>query len=233
MVLREAFLLPVPDGLDATHAALTEPLAVGEHAVAISAAAPGDVCLVLGCGTVGLAVVSPLKGRGLGPVLAADFSPRRRRLAELLGADEVIDPAVTSPHARWSDLGVPRTMTERIGAQLMGTAAKGAIVFEAVGVPGILQGIIDEAPASARVVVVGVCMETDAIEPFVAVTKELELRFAFGYSGVEFAATLRRLGRGEIPVDDLVTAVVALEGVADAFEALGRPAEHGKIVVRH
>jgi threonine dehydrogenase-like Zn-dependent dehydrogenase len=233
MVLQEAFLQPVPDGLDPVHAALTEPLAVGEHAVAVSGAGPGDVCLVLGCGPVGLAVVAALRARGLGPVLAADFSPRRRRLAELMGADEVTDPARTSPHERWSDLGVPGSMTERIGAQLLGIETPDAVVFEAVGVPGILQAIIDGAPARSRVVVVGVCMETDAIEPFVAVTKELELRFAFGYSAPEFTATLARLGRGEIPTAELVTSVVALDGVAEAFEALARPDEHGKIVVRH
>jgi threonine dehydrogenase-like Zn-dependent dehydrogenase len=182
---------------------------------------------------VGLAVIAALKARGLGPVMAADFSPRRRRLAERLGADEVVDPAETSPHARWSDLGVPRTGAERIGLQLMGIEARSAVIFEAVGVPGILQGIIDEAPARSRIVVVGVCMETDAIEPFVAVTKELELRFAFAYSPDEFTATLARLGRGEIPADDLVTSVVSLDEVGTAFEDLARPDEHGKIIVRH
>ena len=122
---------------------------------------------------------------------------------------------------------------ERIGSQMLGIEAPDAVVFEAVGVPGILQGIIDEAPARSRVVVVGVCMETDAIEPFVAVTKELELRFVFGYSADEFAATLARLGRGEVPVAELVTSVVELGAVARAFEDLARPDEHGKIVVQH
>jgi threonine dehydrogenase-like Zn-dependent dehydrogenase len=232
MLLQEMFLLPVPEGLDAVQASLTEPLAVGEHAVAVSDAGPGDICMVIGCGPVGLAVIAALKARGLGPVIAADFSSRRRQLAEVVGADEVVDPAATSPHSRWSDLGVPRTMPERIGAEMLGVPANDAVVFEAVGVPGILQGIIDEAPPRSRVVVVGVCMETDAIEPFVAVTKELELRFVFGYSAAEFAATLARLESGAVPTDELVTSVVALDDVADAFEALARPDEHGKIVVR-
>ena len=33
-------------------------------------------------------------------------------------------------------------------------------------------------------------MHTDSIEPFMAVTKEMELRFSFGYTPAEFAATL-------------------------------------------
>ena len=92
MVLQELLLLPVPDALDTDTAALTEPLAVGEHAVGLAGLGEGQPCLVVGCGPVGLAVIAALKGRGHGPVLAADFSPTRRRLAEAFGADDVHRP---------------------------------------------------------------------------------------------------------------------------------------------
>jgi threonine dehydrogenase-like Zn-dependent dehydrogenase len=217
MVLQEALLLPVPDGLGSERAALTEPLAVGEHAVNLARLTGDEACLVVGCGPIGLAVVAALKERGVGPVIAADLSPTRRRLAELVGADEVVDPAIASPHARWADLGVP---------------SRQAVVFEAVGVPGVLQAIIREAPPRTRVVVVGVCMQTDHIEPFFAAVKELEVRFAFGYTREEFATTLDRLARGALPSAGLVTSVVGLDGVAAAFEALRHPGEHGKVLVR-
>jgi threonine dehydrogenase-like Zn-dependent dehydrogenase len=211
MVLQEALLLPVPDGLSSEAAALTEPLAVGEHAVQLARLTGGEACLVIGCGPIGLAVVAALKARGDGPVIAADFSAPRRRLAELLGADEVLDPADGPPYAK---LG-----------------SRDAVVFEAVGVPGVLRQIVRHAPSRARVVVVGVCMEPDQIDPFYAVTKELEVRFSFGYRPEEFAATLERLGRGELPVGELVARVVGLDGVAEAFAALGNAAL-GKVLVR-
>ena len=208
MVLQEALLLPVPDGLPPEQAALTEPLAVGEHAVNLARLGGDEACVVIGCGPIGLAVVAALKERGHRPVIAADFSPVRRRLAGLLGADEVVDPAAASPCGR------------------------GAVIFEAVGVPGVLRTIVREAPPRARVVVVGVCMEPDRIEPFFAITKELEIRFAFGYTRDEFAATLDRLARRCPPADALVTGVVGLDGVASAFEALASPGRHGKVLVR-
>ena len=62
MVLQEALLLPVPDGLTPEMAALTEPLSVGEHAVAKAGITADEVCLVIGCGPVGLAVIAALKG---------------------------------------------------------------------------------------------------------------------------------------------------------------------------
>src|SRR5580700_4005738 len=129
MVLQEMLLLPVPDELETDLAALTEPLAVGEHAVGLADLTEGQPCLVVGCGPVGLAVIAALKGRGHGPVLAADFSPARRRLAEAFGADVVIDPAAASPHERWTDLGIPRTITERIMASIMGSDVKAPVIF--------------------------------------------------------------------------------------------------------
>jgi threonine dehydrogenase-like Zn-dependent dehydrogenase len=231
LVLQEVLLLPVPDTLDTDLAALTEPLAVGEHAVGLSRLGPGQPCLVVGCGPVGLAVIAALKGRGHGPVLAADFSPARRRLAEAFGADEVLDPALGSPHERWATFGVPTSLLERALATMAGGEVPSPLIFEAVGVPGMLQSLIGAAPPRSRIVVVGVCMHTDQIEPFMAVAKEVELVFSFGYGPDEFAATLQRLAVGIPGADRLITSSVDLDSAPEAFDTLRTPGEHGKIVV--
>lgn len=98
MVLNESMLVPVPDGMPTEHAALTEPMAVGWHAVAMAQVASGDVPLVVGCGPVGLSVIAGLAIKGIHPIIAADFSPARRKLAETMGADIVLDPADGSPY---------------------------------------------------------------------------------------------------------------------------------------
>jgi threonine dehydrogenase-like Zn-dependent dehydrogenase len=64
-----------------------------------------------------------------------------------------------------------------------------------------------------------------------AVTKEIEFRFSFGYTGAEFATTLERLGAGVPGADRLVTSVVDRAGAPGAFETLRTPGEHGKILV--
>ena len=86
---------------------------------------------------------------------------------------------------------------------------------------------------ASLVVVVGVCMQPDGIEPFLAVAKELDVRFAFGYTPDEFATTLETLGRHELPAEALITLRVGLDGVSDAFAALRDPVEHGKVLVTH
>lgn len=231
MLLTESMLLEVPNGLSSDAAAMTEPMAVGAHAVAEADMGKDDVALVIGCGPVGLAIIAGLKARGLGPVIAADFSPARRKFAEVMGADVVVDPAETSPYAKWADFGVPTSSMERTMTEMMGETPKRAIIFECVGVKGVVQEILEGAPVRARIVIVGVCMETDHFEPALAVTKHLDLRFVLGYSPDEFADTLRQIAEGTINVDPLMTGKVGLDGVAQAFEDLASPDTHAKILI--
>ena len=99
MLLQESALLPVPNGLSADMAALTEPMSVGLHAVQRSDIGKRDMAVVIGCGPVGLAVICLLKARGVATVVASDFSPGRRALARQCGADVVVDPAEDNPYA--------------------------------------------------------------------------------------------------------------------------------------
>src|SRR6202030_3828808 len=98
MRLTEGLLLPVGYGLSTEDAALTGPVAVGYHAVQRARLDKRDVPLVIGCGPVGLAVIAALKLKGAAPIIAADFSPRRRELAVEMGADIAIDPREKSPY---------------------------------------------------------------------------------------------------------------------------------------
>ncbi len=215
MVLSELLALEVPNGLATEHAALTEPMAVGVHAVAKARLEPGDAPLVVGCGPVGLAVIAALALRGAEPIVAADFSPARRVLAARMGAHVVVDPARQRPIDAWQ----------------AAAGARPAVLFECVGVPGLLHQLMRDAPREARLVVAGVCMEDDRIRPMHGINKELSLQFVLGYTPEEFAGTLADIAEGRIPVAPLVTGRVGVNGVPGAFEALARPDAHAKILV--
>src|SRR5882672_691187 len=212
MVLAAPLLLEVPNGLPTEHAALTEPLAVGVHAVEKGALKGDEAPLVVGCGPVGLAVIAALRLKNIRPIVAADFSAKRRELAVKMGADVVVDPAKEDPYAKLA-------------------AGKRAAVFECVGVPGLIQQTFEKAPRDARIVVVGVCMEHDTIEPMFGIVKELSLQFVLGYTPEEFARSLRLLAEGQVDAPSLITAKVGLDGVKNAFLELGNPEKHTKILV--
>jgi threonine dehydrogenase-like Zn-dependent dehydrogenase len=216
MVLLAAFCLKVPEGLDPRLAALTEPMAVGRHAVARSGIGPGEAAAVLGCGPIGLAVIAWLRLAGIQPIVAADFSPKRRELAARLGAGHVVDPRQEGAVEAWTRLDGQRPL----------------VIFEAVGARGMIDAAMRAAPRLARLCVVGVCLETDEIWPIVGVNKELTVQFALGYTLEEFAGTLDTIASGELDVAPLITAEVGIAGVPDAFAALASPDEQVKILVR-
>jgi threonine dehydrogenase-like Zn-dependent dehydrogenase len=216
MRLTAAICMKVPNGLDARRAALTEPMAVGRHAVGKADLAAGDTTLVLGCGPVGLAVIAELRRRNVETIVASDFSPSRRAVAAAMGATEVIDPATEPAIDAW------RRVTGGM---------KPLVIFEAIGVPGMLDRAMKDAPAQSRIVVVGVCMETDHVHPSVGIMKELHVQFVLAYDPFEFADTLRTIAEGEIDVTPMVTGVCGLDGVAGAFAVLGDPEQHVKILV--
>ena len=231
LVLTEMMLHAVPNGLSSAHAALTEPLAVGEHAVAKGEPAADQVFMVVGCGPVGLAVIASLKARGLGPVIASDFSLERREAAQIMGADRVVDPARVSPHDSWTEFGVLGTRAEAFMAAAQGRSVKRPLIFECVGAPGVVDALALAAPAGTRIVVAGVCMERDHIEPLVLITKEIELRYVLGYTPEEFAASLRNLAEGATRYCDIITGVVGLEDTPAAFTRLQSDKREIKIMV--
>lgn len=216
MVLSGLLSLPVPGGLDPRLAALTEPMAVGLHAVRRSGITPGDSAVVLGCGPIGLAVIGALSAAGVEPVVAADFAPRRRELAVHMGAHEVVDPSDEPAVEAWRRVDGRRRL----------------VIFEAVGVPGMIDAAMTAAPRDTRIVVVGVCMQPDTIRPLVGIGRELTLQFVLGYDPAEFAETLGLIADGTLDVAPLITGEVDLEGTPAAFEELRHPDRHAKILVR-
>lgn len=250
-----AMTMRVPDGVDADAAALTEPMAVALHAVRRGQVGARDTAVVIGCGPIGLAVIAMLKATGVRHVIASDFSPGRRALAERMGADVVVDPAEDSPWASFAES--KRYLTEAIAlaelgldamdklravpllpwahlmraADKVGVTPRGPVVFECVGVPGMIEHVVANAPLLTRVVVVGVCMGQDAFRPSMAINKEIDLRFVFAYDPSEFHQTLQWIASGKVDVRPLVTGTVGLDGVAGAFTDLADPERHAKILV--
>lgn len=228
MVLNEAFLMPAPNGLDPARAALTEPMAVGWHAVKLAQPGRDHIPLVIGCGPVGMAVIAALRGLGVGPIIAADFNPARRSLAARMGADIVIDPAERSPYDEWRDTAAASGLAGLAGAP---TSLRTCLIFECVGLPGMLRQIMEGAPAESEIIVVGACMEPDSLEPMMAMHKALTLKFSRTYTIEEFAEVLRMIGEGELHVEPLLSQPIGLEDLPGVFDEAPGSAGGAKVLV--
>jgi threonine dehydrogenase-like Zn-dependent dehydrogenase len=255
LVVEESLAFEVPNALPSRLATLTEPMAVGLHAVRRGEVGRRDVAIVIGCGPVGLAVISMLKAQGVRQVVASDFSPGRRELAARCGADVVVDPSKETPYGaaaaaaghlrsapevlelavstveKLRRLPVPWWSVWRAAERLGAGTPKRPVIFECVGVPGVIDEIVAGAPLFSRVVVVGVCMGEDRMRPAMAINKEIDLRFVVGYTPPEFRETLHLLADGKVDGAPLLTGEVGLDGVETAFDALGDPEAHAKILI--
>lgn len=217
MLLSPYALVPIPNGLDANIAALTEPMAVGLHAVNESAIEPGRIALVVGAGPVGLAIIASLAAQGIETIIASDFSPTRRRTAEVMGATQVVDPAASSLMEAW---------------RAAGDGITPPVIFEAVGVPGMIDQLMQQAPDRSQILVAGVCIPPDTFRPTLGIYKHLSLQFVLGWTPEEFVESLTSLAEGRIDGSQLITGHVGIDGVPQAFKDLGDPEQHVKILVR-
>ena len=207
MLLSEALVRAVPESVGARLAALTEPVSVGIYYVRAAELRENDVPLVIGCGAIGLSVIAALRRAGARPILAADFSALRREQALQMGADQAIDPRTNSAYAKQP-----------------GARGPANVIFECVGLPGVLDEITRGAPHGARVIVAGWCLETDRIFTPIAHFKGLTIKFGGGPTPPDFDVALRALGEGEIDISPWITHEAGLDGVSDAFDRLRDPA---------
>ena len=115
-------------------------------------------------------------------------------------------------------LAVPWHHVWRVAETLGAARPKRPVVFECVGLPGMLDGVIASAPLYSRVIVVGVCMEPDRIRPGMAINKEIDLRFVVGYTPLEFRDTLHMLANGKLNAAPIIG---ALAGVLLGVTAAG------------
>jgi (R,R)-butanediol dehydrogenase / meso-butanediol dehydrogenase / diacetyl reductase len=203
---RETHALPA--GLPAGAGALVEPLSVGLNAVERAALRPGDSVLVVGAGPVGLAVIVWARLLGAGEIVVAEPVRDRREAAGRFGATGAVDPD-----------------TESIGGPY-------DVVFECVGVPGMINTCVAAAAVHGRVVIVGVCTKPDPFIPVVAVVKELTMLFTVYYQRRHFAHTIAVLGDGRINPDLFITDRVDLDGFPAAFAALKSPSTQRKVLVQ-
>jgi 2-desacetyl-2-hydroxyethyl bacteriochlorophyllide A dehydrogenase len=207
VVLSVALLLRVPDGVDDTLAALTEPSAVALHAVREARLQPDERALVMGAGPIGLLTAIWLKHHGASVAISDPAEPRRD-LARRLGIEPVLDPKGSDASDLISAIGGPPPL-----------------VFECVGVEGTLQEAMTLVAPRGRVIVAGVCMVEDRIRPLLAINKHLTLQFVLGYAPEEYAESLGALSSGAIAARAMVTRTVSLDELPAAFESLSDPTD--------
>jgi (R,R)-butanediol dehydrogenase/meso-butanediol dehydrogenase/diacetyl reductase len=204
----------LPDIVSSEEGALIEPLCVGLHAVDMAKMERGATVLVIGAGPVGLAVILWARFLGARHVIVSERAENRKATAARFGATDAIDP------------------NQSLTAQVQAIAGKGPdIIFECVGAPGIINGVMMDAPRGAKIVVAGVCQQMDQILPVIGVVKELTLQFVLGYRPADFDYVIEMIAKDRVDVAHMITDRITLDQLPDAFEALRKPTTQCKVMV--
>lgn len=214
VVTGAAETVALPSGLSLETAVLTEPLAVGWHAVLEAKTSAADTVLVMGAGPIGLAVIVWCRYVGAKSIIVVEGNPARAQMAERLGATKQLNPD--------QDLGI----------ELAALSFTPTVVFECAGVPGLIQKGIELVVSRGRIVIVGLFDGEDCFEPQLALVKQLRLIFAIAYTRDDFQHVIDALAEGRIDPTPMITRVVSLDEMPVAFESLKHANTDCKIVVR-
>lgn len=204
----------LPGGLSFADGAIIEPLAVALHGVHLSGLTPGDKVLILGAGPIGLAVAFWARRLGAGQVAVQDIADFQRKRALGMGADAfVVDPQ------------------DPVGSAEQGLGGKADVVFECVGIPGLIDQAVQQVRNRGTVLLLGLCTRPDPIDSFAMLSKEVRLVTSAFFTVPEYQAALDVLAQGAMEPRLLVTDTISLAETPEVFETLKRRTQQCKVLI--
>lgn len=173
-------LIPVPDGMDMSRAALAEPIATGWHAVTKAAKAADrplaeSQTLVFGGGAVGLASALSLHAQGCRDILLAETNPVRRETAARSGICRPIDPTQGELGQNCVD-----------------------VVIDCVGAKPTRMGAIAAVRPGGVIVHVGLSDGADGMDVRKLTLQEITFIGTYTYTMQDFHATLGAMHSGAL-----------------------------------
>lgn len=206
--------IKLPGDLSLADGAIIEPLAVALHGVNLSGMKAGDKVLVLGAGPIGLAVAFWARRMGAARVAVQDIADFQQQRALDMGADVfVVDPA------------------DPVGSAGRELGGKADVVFECVGIPGLIAQAVDQVKPRGTILLLGLCTRPDTLNTFAMLSKEVRLVTSAFFTRQEYEAALDALAEGAIEPRLLVTGTISLAEVPEVFESLKRRTNQCKVLI--
>ena len=206
-LMPEEHLVPVPEGLDLTVAALGEPLSVAVHAVDVRAdIKPGQYVVVSGPGPIGGFCGMLARLRGAEVLLTGVEQDAEARLpaSERAGLQT----------ANLSEMSLEEHLRRSFGNR------RPDVRIESSGSVRALSSALEYVRPGGTIVVVGLYAEEMSFSPTAAVRRELSLLFSYSCNYADYEGALDLLGSGALDPSPLLS-TYPLEDAPEAFEAVG------------
>jgi (R,R)-butanediol dehydrogenase / meso-butanediol dehydrogenase / diacetyl reductase len=204
----------LPKSASLADGAIIEPLAVALHGVNMSGLKAGDKVLILGAGPIGLAVAFWARRAGAADVVIQDISDFQQGRAQGMGASGfVVDPV------------------DPIGGAERALGGKADIVFECVGIPGLIEQAVSQVRNRGTILLLGLCTKPDTMNTFAMLSKEVRLITSAFFTRGEYETALDVLDAGAAEPRLLVTDTISLSDTPLRFEALRTRSHDCKILI--
>jgi 2-desacetyl-2-hydroxyethyl bacteriochlorophyllide A dehydrogenase len=199
----------LPDNVSFDDGAIVEPFACALHLCRLLRLSPLDRLLIVGAGPIGLFALIAAKQFGVREIVITDLNRGRLEIARQLGAEPV---DASDAHA-----------TSRLGSF--------DAAIDAVGMTATRTQCVNSVRNGGRVIFSGL-HEADSTLPInTAIRNEIEMRGAFAYTPLDFAAALDWIAAGQVDLSPW-TVTEPLENGAACFEKLiGGPGQVAKILL--
>jgi len=213
-VVKERQCVQLPSFVNLEDGALVEPLSVALHGVTISQIRPGARVLVIGAGPIGLATAFWARRMGANHVAVTDLHRAQEERAYAMGATAFFDQQENLVEAVNKSMGGPPD-----------------IVYECVGIPGMIAQCVEHVAVKGKIVILGLCTAPDTFIPFTALSKEITIQTSAFFEFPEFCTSIDMLEKGQAQAHELITDTVSLSEMPDTFEALRKRTTQCKVMV--
>ena len=189
----EQNLLEIPSHVSYKQAALVEPLACVVHGIEESGIKLGDTVVVNGAGPIGLMYVQLAKLKGA-RVIATDINGERLKIAQKLGADEIVNASQVSDQVE----AVRGLTEEKRGVD---------VAIEAVGLPEVWEKTIKMVRKGGIVNLFGGCASGTKITIDTKLLHYLEITIkgVFHHTPQYVKRALNLISQGSIDTNSLIT----------------------------
>jgi len=200
----EAGIKRVPEGMPMRVAALAEPLAVALHGLTRGGVQAGQRVLVTGAGPIGTLSVAAARARGVTDIVVSEPHPKRRALAERLGANVVEPEQLVTPPSPGDVVDEPFD-----------------VALECSGNAKAMESALGQLKRGGTLVLVGAGMHRPRFDNNRILLNEMMITGAFVYDADGFERSLELLADPSFPSDVLIEPDdVPLDGILGAIGAL-------------
>ncbi|KAG5469321.1 hypothetical protein LSCM1_02536 [Leishmania martiniquensis] len=197
-----ALCFKLPDNVSYEEGALCEPIAVGMHSATKAGIKPGDVGLVIGCGTIGIVTALSALAGGCSEVIVCGSRDERLEIVR-----------------RYPGLRAVNTSKEGELKRAVAEATGGNgcdVVFECGGSASAFPLIYEHSAPGATCVLVGMPVDPVPVDIVMAQAKEITFQTAFRYRNV-YPRIIRLLSSGKMDVKPLISAKFAFKDSVKAY----------------